>query len=123
MKKLPVSIFVLAGLSATATQAQQKMGDEANSDMAAKPAAGAQANHVTKGTVKKVDIKAGVVTLAHEPVKSLGWPGMTMGFKVPDKALFDKLTEGAQVEFEFRQIGKDYVIGAVKSPGQYLSRP
>lgn len=113
MNNLSFSILVLA-LSVTATQAQQKMGDMAGMDMAAKPTANVQMNHITKGVVKKIDTKAGVVTLAHEPVKSLGWPAMTMGFKLADKMLFNKLTEGAKVEFEFKQVGNDYVINAVK---------
>jgi Cu(I)/Ag(I) efflux system protein CusF len=45
--------------------------------------------------------------LSHEPVKSLNWPAMTMGFKVRDKALFEKLTKGRKVEVEFVQSGKD----------------
>lgn len=71
---------------------------------------GAQAVHKTKATVKKVDAKAGSVTLAHEPVASLNWPAMTMGFKVKDSALLSKLTEGKRVDVEFVQEGKDYVI-------------
>ena len=34
-----------------------------------------------------------------KPVKSLNWP-MTMGFKVTDRTLLDKLTEGKTVEVE-----------------------
>jgi len=64
--------------------------------------------------VKKVDPKAGTVTLAHDPVKSLNWSAMTMGFTVKDKALLDKLQPGKKVEFEFVQQGKDYVITTVK---------
>jgi Cu(I)/Ag(I) efflux system protein CusF len=70
--------------------------------------------HKAKGTVKKVDAKAGVVTLAHGPVPSLNWPSMTMGFKVTDQAMLGKLAEGQSVEFEFVQAGKDYVLTAVK---------
>ena len=64
--------------------------------------------------VKKVDPRAGTVTLAHEPVKSMKWPSMTMAFQVKDKAVLDKLGEGKKVEFEFEQRGKDYVITNVK---------
>lgn len=71
------------------------------------------ATHVTKGTVKKID-SAGIVTLDHEPVQSLKWPAMTMGFKVKDKALMKKLETGKRVEVEFEQRGKDYVITRVK---------
>lgn len=74
----------------------------------------AQATHKAVGVVKKVDPKAGTVALAHEPVKSLGWPAMTMAFKVQDKALLDKLGEGKKVEVEFEQRGKDYVITRAK---------
>jgi Cu(I)/Ag(I) efflux system protein CusF len=40
--------------------------------------------HKAVGTVKKVDQAAGRVTLAHEPIPSLKWPAMTMGFGVKD---------------------------------------
>ena len=72
------------------------------------------ARHVTKGTVKSVDTKAGTVTLDHEAVKSMNWPAMTMSFKVQDKALMDKLGQGKKVEVEFEQRGKDYVITSTK---------
>jgi Cu(I)/Ag(I) efflux system protein CusF len=64
--------------------------------------------------VKKVDAKTGTVTLAHDPVKSLNWSAMTMGFMVKDKMLLDKLAVGKKVEIEFVQRGKDYVITSVK---------
>ena len=83
-------------------------------DMGKKPAAGAQAAHKATGVVKKVDAKAGTVTLAHDPVKSLSWPAMTMGFQVKDKTLLNKLAIDKKVEVEFMQRGKDYVITSVK---------
>lgn len=66
------------------------------------------------GVVKSVDRTNGAVKLAHDPVKSLNWPAMTMGFQVKEKALFDKLQPGKTVEVEFVQQGKDYVITSVK---------
>ena len=83
-------------------------------DMGKQPVAGAQAIHKATGVVKKVDPKSGTVTLAHEPIKSLNWSAMTMGFQVKDKTLLDKLQAGKKVEFEFVQQGKDYVITGVK---------
>ncbi|MDB5903179.1 MAG: hypothetical protein JWM26_2057 [Betaproteobacteria bacterium] len=70
--------------------------------------------HTAKGTVKSIDSRTGTVTLDHEAVKSLNWPAMTMAFKVQDKALMDKLTQGKKVEVEFEQRGKDYVITGAK---------
>ena len=39
---------------------------------------------------------------------------MTMGFKVGDKTLLNKLGDGKKVEFEFMRNDKDYVITSVK---------
>lgn len=115
MKNFPLRTLVLAlALPAAAVLAQHKMDDMKGMDMAKKPAAGAQMAHKAMGTVKKVDAKTGIVTLAHEPVKSLNWPAMTMGFKVRDKMLMDKLGDGKKVEVEFMQDDKDYVITSVK---------
>jgi Cu(I)/Ag(I) efflux system protein CusF len=70
--------------------------------------------HAATGVVKKLDLKSGTVTLAHDPVKSLGWPAMTMGFQVKDRTLMDKLAVDRKIAFEFVQQGKDYVITGVK---------
>jgi Cu(I)/Ag(I) efflux system protein CusF len=64
--------------------------------------------------VKKVDAKAGTVTIAHEPVKSMNWPAMNMTFQMQDKSMLDKFAEGKKVEVEFEQRGKDYVIISAK---------
>lgn len=42
--------------------------------------------------------------LAHEAIKSLGWPGMTMSFGVEKASLLDGLKEGDAVQFELRQL-------------------
>ncbi|MGH8806432.1 MAG: copper-binding protein [Noviherbaspirillum sp.] len=70
--------------------------------------------HKTTAVVKSVDAANGKVTLAHEPVKSLNWPAMTMGFAVKDNMLLDKLAVGKKVNVEFIQQGSDYVVTAVK---------
>jgi Cu(I)/Ag(I) efflux system protein CusF len=72
------------------------------------------AAHPATGVVKSVDRAKSTVTLAHDPVKSLNWPAMTMPFTVKDKALLEKLPAGKKVQFEFVQQGKDYVITNVK---------
>lgn len=117
MKSTAISTIVaVAALTTTAAFAQQKMDDMKGMGMARKPAASASAAavHMATGTVKKVDATAGVVTLAHDPVKSMNWPAMTMGFQVKDKMLLDKLTVGNKVDFEFVQGAKGYVVTAVK---------
>jgi Cu(I)/Ag(I) efflux system protein CusF len=70
--------------------------------------------HKTAGVVKAVDPSKGTVTLAHEPVKSLNWPAMTMSFAVKDKMLFDKLAVDKKVNVEFKQDGAGYVVTSVR---------
>ena len=91
------------------------MGDMKGIDMGRqKTSPGAQNTHKTTGVVKEIDAKAGIVTFVHEPVKTLNWPAMTMGFAVKDRALLDKLAVGKQVEFEFVKAGKGYTVTSVE---------
>ena len=70
--------------------------------------------HKGIGVVRDVNTADGVITLAHEPIKSLNWPAMTMGFKVNNKTMLDKVKPGDKVQFTLVQTGKDYVITSVK---------
>ena len=70
--------------------------------------------HQATGVVDSVDPANDKATLAHEAVKSLQWPAMTMSFTVKDKMMFDSLLVGKKVSFEFIQQGSDYVMTAVK---------
>ena len=110
------TVIVAATMSSVAVLAQPKMGEMKVMDMTKKPAASAPMamSHHATGVVKKVDAKAGLVTLAHEPVKTMNWPAMTMGFMVKDKMLFDKLAIGNKADFEFVQSSKGYLVTSVK---------
>ena len=70
--------------------------------------------HMAKGKVVRANPDRGRVTVTHEPVASLNWPTMTMGFRVENPALFDKLGVGAEVDFEFKQDGRNYIITDVR---------
>lgn len=55
-----------------------------------------------RGKVIEIDAKSGKLTLAHEPIEDLGWPAMTMGFKVKDSKQLEKLKAGDEVEFDLK---------------------
>jgi Cu(I)/Ag(I) efflux system protein CusF len=112
-KSMNQALAAIILFSATAAMAQQTMMDGMKGMSMGKPEA-SQAMHMARGKVVKVDAHAGVVTLAHQPIKSLNWPAMTMGFQVKDKMLLDKLTVGKTVDFELVQADKGYVITSVK---------
>ena len=108
------TLVLAATLAAPAAFAQQKMDEMKGMDAPKAAASSAAMTHMATGVVQKVDAKAGLVTLAHEPVKTMNWPAMTMGFQVKDKMLFDKLAVGKKVDFEFVQGSKGYVVTSVK---------
>jgi Cu(I)/Ag(I) efflux system protein CusF len=80
----------------------------------APPKKGGSESHKGTGVVTNVDRAGGKVTLKHEPIQSLNWPGMTMAFTVKDKAMLDKVAKDKKVEFELVQEGRQYVITSIK---------
>jgi len=58
--------------------------------------------HKGRGTVSGLDAEKGRVELDHEPIASLQWPKMKMGFLVEDKSQLAALKKGDTVEFELR---------------------
>jgi Cu(I)/Ag(I) efflux system membrane fusion protein len=75
----------------------------------------AQTTHPATGVVKKIDAAKGTVTLAHDPIKSLKWPAMTMDFRVRDKASLTTLKPDQKIEFELIEEKKgSYVISRIK---------
>jgi Cu(I)/Ag(I) efflux system protein CusF len=70
--------------------------------------------HQATGVVKRIDAARGVVALKHDPIQSLGWPGMTMDFGVRDKKLLQGLKPEQKVSFEFVEEKSRYVITSIK---------
>ena len=54
---------------------------------------------MTEGEVRKIDKEAKKITLKHGDIKNLDMPGMTMVFVVKDKALLEKTSVGAKIQF------------------------
>lgn len=52
----------------------------------------------TTGKIKKIDAKAGKVTIIHGPLVTLDMPAMTMVFRA-DQAMIAKMSEGQDIEF------------------------
>ena len=67
------------------------------------------------GTIVSTNASAGSVILKHEPIPALGWPKMTMQFKVKNKSQLDKLKKGDKVAFQLEQSGQEYVISNIQA--------
>lgn len=56
------------------------------------------------GVVQQTKPEQGKVKISHEPIAALGWPAMTMTFRVKDKSVLEGIAAGDKVNFE---LGKD----------------
>ncbi|MFA6312297.1 MAG: efflux RND transporter periplasmic adaptor subunit [Sterolibacterium sp.] len=109
---------VIGGFGHSAHGAEPKT--EAGAENTAPAAKGASYN--AEGKIEAIDSKAGTVSIAHGPVESLKWPGMTMEFALANSGLLGTLKPGSPVVFTFieRKPG-EWVI--IKLEGTGAARP
>jgi Cu(I)/Ag(I) efflux system periplasmic protein CusF len=62
------------------------------------------------GVIKAIDAKAGAVTIAHDPIPALGWPAMTMKFKVASPAVLHGAAVGRKAHFVLQNQGGKPVV-------------
>ncbi|WP_137898039.1 efflux RND transporter periplasmic adaptor subunit [Sphingomonas sp. 2SG] len=65
------------------------------------PSASTGQVYETLGSVEAIDPRS--ITLSHQPVPAIGWPAMTMTFRVADPALLRGYKKGDRVRFGFEQ--------------------
>lgn len=63
-----------------------------------------------KGKVVQIDKVNAKVKITHEPIEQIGWPKMTMFFKVKEPALLDQIKEGSDTQFMLEKVDSGYVI-------------
>jgi Cu(I)/Ag(I) efflux system periplasmic protein CusF len=57
------------------------------------------AKHVADGTVRKVSLETGRLTIQHGAIRHLGMPAMTTVFPIKDPSVLDKIQIGDKVKF------------------------
>ena len=88
---LSAGALAFAAVATNPVFAQMNM-DHGKMGMAAMPG-------MTDGEVRKIDRDAGKITIKHGEIKHMEMPGMTMVFVAKDKALLDKTSVGAKIQF------------------------
>ena len=73
----------------------------------------ASAETFTKGVIKKLDAKAGKVTIIHEALIDLDMPAMTMVFRA-DEEMIAKMSEGKEIEFLADRVNGKLTVIALK---------
>ncbi|NMW22959.1 copper-binding protein [Rhodanobacter denitrificans] len=66
------------------------------------------------GIVKAIDTVKNTITLQHEAITSLGWPAMTMTFKVASPDLLKAAKVGDKVQFTLHPAGMDSTVTMIK---------
>ena len=67
-----------------------------------------------QGNVVSVSVAKTSIILKHEPIAALGWPAMTMNFKVASKVNLGEFNKGDKVQFILNKESDEYVISAIK---------
>lgn len=122
MSKLLKPLFVTLGLTLALPVLADDMGQMGNMGnmkmdklMDSKSAMPAAKTAQGTGVIKAIDAMQGTVTLAHQPIKALNWPAMTMSFKVADAKLLEGLTVGEKVHFTVQGSEAKAVVTAIKA--------
>lgn len=93
------TIKQILAISAVAVGIALPMSSFAQASMEPGKTEAAQSASLTDGEIKKVDLDNGKVTIKHGEIKHMEMPGMTMVFVAKDKALLDKTSVGAKIQF------------------------
>ncbi|MGE3645023.1 MAG: copper-binding protein [Beijerinckiaceae bacterium] len=66
------------------------------------------------GTVKKVDVSAGKMTIIHGPIKNLNMEAMTMVFRVSDPSMLKQIKAGNKILFDADRINGALTVTKIK---------
>lgn len=82
---------------------------------AAAPTPPAKTDAMSEGVVKRIDRKAGEVTIAHGPLTNLGMGPMTMAFRLKSPTLIEGIKEGSRVQFVAENVNGELTVVALKA--------
>jgi Cu(I)/Ag(I) efflux system membrane fusion protein len=85
------------------------MSEAAPQGASPSPAAKKSVGHQGQGVLESIN-DDGTVSITHEPIKSLGWPGMTMDFALANSSLAAGIKPGSAISFEIVE----------RTPGEWM---
>jgi len=114
MKKQFITLAITAALFTAPVFANPQQMDPNMPGMAGMHEA-TPADVQSVGVVKAIDTAKGTITLQHEAIAAIGWPAMTMPFKVASPELLKHVKVGEKVQFAFRQAGAASTLTSIKA--------
>ncbi|MBI5107268.1 MAG: copper-binding protein [Rhodocyclales bacterium] len=79
------------------------------------PAAKAAGQAMSEGTIRKLDLSAGKVSIAHGEIANLKMPPMTMTFSAGDPAMLKGFKEGDKVRFRAAEVGGKLTVVGIEA--------
>lgn len=70
------------------------------------------------GVLREIRASENKVNMQHDPIPALGWPDMTMDFKIKPEVDLEGLESGDAVEFELEEGDDGYVITVIRQRQQ-----
>lgn len=104
-------LATLATLAACGTKETTRTNPADSGAETTAVAADADARHSATGTVQRISGKE--VTIAHDAIKSIGWPAMEMTFTANDAAALKGISKNDRVSFEFQKSGSAPVLTSI----------
>ncbi len=114
MKKLILAFALVGTLTVAPSFAMAQAMDPNMPGMAGMQHDAKPADAQGTGVVKAIDIAKDTITLQHEAITSIGWPAMTMAFKVASPDLLKTVKVGDKVMFTLRPAGMDSTVTSIK---------
>lgn len=105
----------LVGIVSTSTAGIGQAAPAGAAFRLAVPVAAAQESPVSAtGVVQQVKPDQNKVKIDHDPISALGWPRMSMYFRVKDKAVLEGVAAGDKVRFELEKDAKGLAITRIE---------
>ena len=109
LKNLMTAVVFGLSLGPVLAAADNNMGSMSGMDT--KESAGPVQSRVV---ITMINTENRKVTLKHEPIPALNWPGMTMGFPVAPEVDLDALDKGDKVVFTLAPAGKGQQVTSIR---------
>ncbi len=105
-------VLAFSGIAAATAAPAKSMADMKGMSM---PASAAKTGKGL-GVITQIDPKESTITIKHQPIPSLGWPAMTMGFHAKSPTLLKGLKVGETIGFDANQGSGLPEVTAIRKP-------
>jgi Cu/Ag efflux protein CusF len=106
-----IHILIIGSSLAAASHNASAQAQHDHSHQATQQAATAKTpEELADGVVQEVDKANGELTIEHGPLANVNMPGMTMAYKVQDRAMLDQVKAGDKIRLRVELVNGNYTI-------------